>query len=60
MDAIKLTDEHKRMLRALDADIEWVRGEIARAKGVGIDTQKLEHELERGVRLRDNLLKEYG
>jgi len=56
---ITLTKEQYERLKALDADIQFAREEIARAKRVGIDISELEKYLEDVVKLRDNLMREY-
>ena len=57
---IKLSKEDIERLKALDVDIEACRAELERAKRVGIDVSQLEKQLEEAIKLRDNILKEYG
>jgi len=56
---ITLSKEQYERLKALDADIQFAREEIARAKRVGLDVSELEKYLDEVVQLRDRLMEEY-
>lgn len=56
---IKLSEEDKRKLRELEADINWARRQIERLKAIGVDVSDLEQELEKWERIRQGLLKEF-
>ena len=56
---IKLSEEDKRKLRELEAEIQWARRQIERLKAIGVDVSDLETELEKWEKIRQGLLREF-
>jgi len=60
LEPFKLSDEQKKLLLGLEADIKVIKLEIERAERVGIDVADLKADYEKAIKLRANILKEYG
>lgn len=56
---IMLTEEEKKVLIDLEDTILLVEHELLRAERAGIDVTDLKTELQKAVKLREGLLREY-
>ena len=59
IEPVKLTDEQKKDLIEIEADIEALGIEIARAERAGIDVSEIRQRYETAKSLRAGIVKEY-
>lgn len=59
IEPVTLTDEQKKSLIELEADIEALGGEIARAERAGINVGEIKQRYEAAKTLREGIVKEY-
>jgi len=57
---IKLSEEDRNTLLALETDIAALEREIAKAERAGIDVTDLREKFDRAKSLREGILREYG
>jgi len=57
---IKLSDEDRNTLLALEADIAALEREITKAERAGIDVTELRTKFDEAKKLREGILREYG
>ena len=60
IEEIKLSDEDKNTLLALEADIAAIEREITKAERAGIDVTELRGKFDEAKKLREGILREYG
>lgn len=60
LEPFRLTPEQRKRLIDMEADIEVLRQEIEKAERIGLDVSAQKAEFERGVKLREGMLREYS
>lgn len=60
IEPIKLKPEDQQKLIDMEPDIEALNREILKAERAGLDVKNLREKFEKGRKLREGILREYG